>query len=78
MASSEGASGGSEKVKLEAQQPTSSLPSTLLWTCQRSGYHPDRQRFQVEPRVDPVAINIALLVNDHVAEIDADPQLKEP
>src|SRR5262249_9136480 len=26
--------------------------------------------------VDPVAVDIALLVNDHVAEIDADPQLK--
>src|SRR5262245_13593038 len=26
--------------------------------------------------VDPVAINIALLVNNHVAQIDADPQLK--
>ena len=26
--------------------------------------------------VDPVAINIAVIVNNHVAQIDADPQLK--
>src|SRR5713226_8986109 len=32
--------------------------------------------FKSSRDVDPVTINIALLVNDHVAQIDADPQLK--
>src|SRR5262245_35797751 len=32
--------------------------------------------FKPRRDVDPIAVNVALFVNDHVAQIDADPQLK--